>query len=436
MRSAAVALYLCLFLYFFTGCSNFIILNSTKSSTSDHTISDTLISKALILEKQMELNKALLIWEVIACRGSHYQTDQTVQDKIKTLQNRIEYLVKTHYDKGCLYYNQKALEDARREFLIILRYQPQHAGALDYLKNRLTPPVYINYQVAPKDTLQSIAKAHYNDVKKALLLAWLNDLDDQVKLKPGTLLCLPVLPKINKVSKKSTSILSQAKRLVKKEQYSKALAMINKLLNKTPNNSKLILLADAVHIAMARPYILDQKYEIALSLLNKVSPSYPGIKQIFGNFYIKRQAYQSKQLLQIANSHLIAAEYDKALQVTNEILLKDPENREVSSLVDAAHYALGRKLAAGKNEYGAWRQFKKVSPGYKNIGQLMQNIQKKLNKTADTYYKTGVKYYLRENLAGAIQKWKQTLKYNPQHPKAAKDIARVERLLEKLKKVN
>lgn len=66
----------------------------------------------------------------------------------------------------------------------------------------------------------------------------------------------------------------------------------------------------------------------------------------------------------------------------------------------------------------------------------MQNIQKKLNKKADSHYRTGVKYYLRENLPNAILEWKQTLKYNPQHPKAAKDIARVEKLLEKLKKVN
>ena len=433
MRSVVLALYLCLFLQFLTGCSNFIILNSTKASTPRYTNPDSLVSKALILEKQGEFNKALLIWKVIVCRDSH---DQTVQDKIKILQNRIEYLVKTHFDKGRLYYSQKALEEARREFLIILRYQPEHAGALDYLKNRLLAPVFINYQAAPKDTLQSIAKAHYNDVEKALLLAWLNDLEDQVKLKPGILLCLPVLPKINRVSGKSRPTLIQARRFLKKKQYSKALFIINKLLNKTPNNSKLIFLADTTHIAMAKPYIFDQKYETALTLLNKVSPAYPGITQILDDFYTRRQAYQSKQLLQIANSYLIAEEYNKALQVINEILLNDPKNKEAASLVDAVNYALGRKLAAGKNYYDALQQFKKVSPGYNNIRQLMQNIQKKLNKKADSHYKIGLKYYLRENLPGAIREWKQTLKYNPQHPEAAKDIARVEKLLEKLKKVD
>ncbi|MEJ2039813.1 MAG: tetratricopeptide repeat protein, partial [Desulfosarcinaceae bacterium] len=55
----------------------------------------------------------------------------------------------------------------------------------------------------------------------------------------------------------------------------------------------------------------------------------------------------------------------------------------------------------------------------------------KINARAEMLYRRGVKHFLNEELELAIKDWKETLKLNPNHPKAAQDIENAERLLQK-----
>jgi hypothetical protein len=58
-----------------------------------------------------------------------------------------------------------------------------------------------------------------------------------------------------------------------------------------------------------------------------------------------------------------------------------------------------------------------------------------LKKEAELHYIRGVKHFLNEELQGAIREWEITLKLDPTHDKAKKNIKNARNLLEKLKKV-
>ncbi len=51
---------------------------------------------------------------------------------------------------------------------------------------------------------------------------------------------------------------------------------------------------------------------------------------------------------------------------------------------------------------------------------------------AEAHYRKGLQYYLAENLQGAVREWEETLRLDPEHPRARKDIEKARRLLETL----
>ncbi len=59
----------------------------------------------------------------------------------------------------------------------------------------------------------------------------------------------------------------------------------------------------------------------------------------------------------------------------------------------------------------------------------------RLQNEAEAHYKKGVAYFLAEELDKAVEEWEETLRLNPAHAKAKKDLEKARRLLEGLKKL-
>lgn len=57
-----------------------------------------------------------------------------------------------------------------------------------------------------------------------------------------------------------------------------------------------------------------------------------------------------------------------------------------------------------------------------------------LQEQAEIHYARGMKYFLSEELEKAIELWEETLRINPNHPNAKRDIQRARDLLKKLRK--
>ncbi|MCP4294731.1 MAG: hypothetical protein GY786_03910, partial [Proteobacteria bacterium] len=76
--------------------------------------------------------------------------------------------------------------------------------------------------------------------------------------------------------------------------------------------------------------------------------------------------------------------------------------------------------------------YEKIDPGSPGIQLILKNLVKEIAEMAETQYKLGIEYYINEKLVKAIDSWKETLRLNPLHPKAALDIQRARDLLKKL----
>ena len=58
-----------------------------------------------------------------------------------------------------------------------------------------------------------------------------------------------------------------------------------------------------------------------------------------------------------------------------------------------------------------------------------------LQEQAEVHYANGIRHYLAEELDKAIEEWEETLRLNPDHPKAKKDLQKARRMLETLRKI-
>lgn len=73
-----------------------------------------------------------------------------------------------------------------------------------------------------------------------------------------------------------------------------------------------------------------------------------------------------------------------------------------------------------------------MDPGYRDVTVLKASVEKQF---AELHYNNGIKYFTEEKLDQAVQEWKETLRLNPQHPKAKRDVENALRLLKKLEEI-
>ena len=251
-------------------------------------------NKALDYEKTGELYKALQMWEIVS---SFLPRDREVIQKIDALLKEANTAAENHFKKGVAYYVKGSTPSARKEFLLTLIYNPDHANALDYLKNKLAGDDFIQYEVRKSDTLQTISQRIYNDPQKSFLISSFNNLDDNVRLTPGMSLRLPVIelsaPKqtSEEYDWKPTEIeespvktvdtaglLAKAKNLFKAKKYQETLLALESVLEHDKMNSAALDLANASNYQMGKIMSEGKNYKEALKYFSRVDSNYQDIK--------------------------------------------------------------------------------------------------------------------------------------------------------------
>ena len=153
------------------------------------TLATRFTARAVKQEAAGDLRRALDSWKVVAAlRPEAAEPKRRVAD----LSARLKAAADQHFRDGNARLQEGNVDAARREFLLSLASDPDHAGSLDALKNRLEPDA-TPYTVAAGDTFESIAKKQYGDPAKSPIVARVNNLDPAGKPVPGTVLTLPNL---------------------------------------------------------------------------------------------------------------------------------------------------------------------------------------------------------------------------------------------------
>ena len=372
-----------------------------------------------------ELQLALFYFKIAA---SLSPDDMEIVGKISDLKRAIDNQSNRYFKKGEKFYIQKNFDEARKQFLIALRYNPDHKGALDYLKNRLTPKEYINYTFKKNDSLKIVSNKFYKNPDWVFLVVYFNNLKSDTEPEQGETLKIPVLdPEFYQTTRDHRQDMISAKNLLSKKQFQEVLIITQKILQNDPLNPEAIKLKNEAFYQKGMQLNRQKKYFEAIDAFKKITPEPKGVNGVI------QEAIQHELLK--AENLLKEKKYEESINLAEKILDYDPSNTAAKKLKSTSFCQQGKSLLIRKKFAEALKILDKADPADDCTKKIRLGVKKAIKQQAEQHYISGVKHFLNEELQSAIKEWEKTLKLNPGHEKAKKNIKNAKNLLEKLKKV-
>jgi len=383
------------------------------------------LKKAKTYVNNDELQLALFFLKIAAVLDPD---DMEIVNKIAELKRTISNKSKKYFKKGEKFYSQNKFKEARKQFLIALRYNPDHKDALTYLKNKLIPKEYINYTFEKNDSLKLISDKFYKDPELVFLIVYFNNLKSDTKPQPGKILRIPILESdFNQTIDDHGQDMILAKSLLEKKQFQEVVVITQKILSNDPLNKDAIRLKDEAFYQIGIQLRSQGKYFEAIDTFKKITPEYDGV-----NVAIQETV---RHVLLKGENLLKEKKYEETMGVAEKILGYDPSNTAAKKLISKSFCQQGKGLFIQKKYDDALKVLEKADPADGCAEQIRLGVKNAIKQQAEAHYIRGVKYFLNEELQNAIKEWKKTLKLNPKHDKAKKNIQNARSLLEKLKKV-
>ena len=383
------------------------------------------LKKAMAYENADELQRALFYLNIASALSPK---DPEISERISRLKAAIGAKSHASFIKGKTFYMQNRFNDARNQFLIALRYDPDFKPALDYLKNRLVPKAYISYIPGKGDSLKGISKKFYKDPDLDFLIAYFNNLETESKPLPGKTLELPILPwDVNPEKIDIHEEILSTKQLLKEKKYRSAIDVSNKILKIDHSNKTAVASKNQAYYYIAMEMIRNKKYFEAIDTLKKISPGYEGVDDAIQNA-IQKELLNAENLLK-------KKQYAASIDLSEKILRYDRSNKTAKKIISVAHCRRANTLLFRKKYAEVSKALKTADPSDVCTKKLRAALELSMKKEAEAHYIRGVKLFLNEELQGAISEWEITLKLDPTHDKAKKNIRNARNILEKLKKV-
>ncbi len=386
MKQIFAALLLALFLTL-SGCT-------LKRNTQPAVTPELYESRAKVYEETGELIKAIYQLKTAQAR---------IENEITRLEQAGKDIAQSHYNKGLYFLKKNRKEDAQREFLITLRYDPGHKEAFEYLKTQADKKHFRIYTVKPKDTLIQIARTAYKDSSKYYLIAELNNMDPKSPLLPGMVLRLPVIDE--KTQKKLFNYKKQiinARKLFKSKKYPELIKTAQHILKFKKGDIEARYMINVAHYNMGTKLSENGRYEEAIKALYQVEPGFSDVKEQILRLN-EKMALQEKEAIRLKN----AAFYQTAM-------MYEKENRFREAL----------------------ETYEKIDSSHKDVKNRIPRLKKLIHTLAEKHYKKGIGHFINEDLTEAIHEWEKVLALEPNHAKARKDIDNARSLLEKVAGIN
>lgn len=372
-----------------------------------------------------ELQLALLYLNIAAALRPD---DMEIVKIISDLKLQINIKSNKYFKKGKKFYLQKEFEKARKQFLISLRYNPDHKQALDYLKNRLNPGESVNYTFKKNDSLKAIANKFYKDPEMVFLIAYFNNLKSNTEPDLGETLKIPVFElQLNQTIDGRRKDLISAKNLFKEKQFREVIIITQKILGEDPLNKEAARLKNEAFYQIGMQLSSRKKYFEAIDTFNKITQEYEGVNDAI------QEAIQHELL--IAEQLLKKKKFEESRNLAEKILDYDRSNTTARRLITLSICQQGKDLLHQKKYDEALHVLDHAVPVNNCAEKIRLSVKMAIKQQAEVHYIQGVKHFLNEELQKAIKEWERTLKLNPEHDKAKKNIKNARSLLEKLKKV-
>ncbi|MFP4475365.1 MAG: hypothetical protein ACLFOY_07370 [Desulfatibacillaceae bacterium] len=229
--------------------------------------------RAAAMEQTGDLRLALAWWEMA---GAVDPADPEAAARAAAVRARLDAEAQRRFEEGRRLFARGARRAARKEFVMALYNRPDHAGALEYLYDRMAVRDWDRVVVGQGETLDRVAKRHYGDNGKAYILSAANNLPPGAAVPPGTVLRAPKLTGIATAKpppeKDYSSEAAQAH--LEKGQYDKALAEAQRVLDHDPTNAEAGRIKNIALYQKSARLKAEGKYDEALEALRGIDSGY------------------------------------------------------------------------------------------------------------------------------------------------------------------
>jgi tetratricopeptide (TPR) repeat protein len=284
-------------------------------------------------EREGDLAKAVYFWQIVARLAPG---DRKLADKIQTLRERIRVKAQEHYAKGVQYFAHHDLDQARKEFLSVLLYDPDHEQALAYVKRELVEKDYALYRTKPGDTPETVAEGQYGDQDMAFVVAYFNDLNEQGDLAAGSTLKLPIIAGGNHQGPPHhEEMLAMARALYGAGQYRQSIPLAKGVLTQDPTNKEAAELCRASTYEAGRNLLREKRYLEALQAFKGLPPKYRDVGEIV-RILKKNLQKQAEDHYRQGVAYYAAGELGKAIAEWGETLRLNPAHAKARQDLEKA----------------------------------------------------------------------------------------------------
>ncbi|MBA4368050.1 MAG: hypothetical protein C0403_10495 [Desulfobacterium sp.] len=276
--------------------------------------------------------------------------------KINIVKDEIFKKADHHFGKGVVALDRHDQSEARKQFLTVLRYFPEHKAALNCLKNRIHPETQFTYSVQKGDTPRTIAEKVYKNADLAFLVEYfIQSKRQEGKLSPF-LIHLPVLGKkwiqlptretpanitvkSGSDNEKDNQKRALAKQLFEKGNYKKIIPIIQEMVEKNPDDSELMKLYNYSCYYEGKTLFKKKQFIPAMKMLGQVTMDLKGMDQLRSDLIIAMQN-QSEIHYRRGVTFFVNEDLEKAITEWEETLALAPENQKARKAIENARNLL------------------------------------------------------------------------------------------------
>ena len=305
--------------------------------------------KARENEKKGDLPKALEAWEVVK---SFIPADDEAERKLAQLKKQIPPVANQHFQKGVAFFKTHSYALARKEFLSAIYLMPDHAEAMQYVKQKLAGEDFFTYEVKKEDTIKEVARKIYKDPQKDFLIAYFNGLEVDSRIEQPLILRIPILdsPPLkgtfgpakmvahmnSEMAMDIKENLGKARDAYRVQNYQETATLTEKVLEYDPANRECRELMNASYYQLGKQLGQENNYNEALEAFRRVDPGYKDVRyQLAHNRKKLAQAHYIKGV-----KYFTEEEIEKAIQEWDSTLALEPNHPEAKKDIKNARNLL------------------------------------------------------------------------------------------------
>jgi len=338
MRVASFRLSLFVFVILF-GCVPGFLTTVEAENTESRKPSpaEPWLKKARDYEKKGELQLALFNLRVSAKIDPAHQE---IGRRIVKLIKKTETAASRHFRKGNVYFKRGNIKRAQKEFLVTLRYDPNHHKALYFLKNKLPRKRFSEYTVKKGDTFKKIARKAYQDNKKDFLVAHFNNLDPDTKPAVGIVVKLPVLEeKLEQGDIDTKKELQRAIKYFDARKYEKVLPIVNNILKYNPAHGQADEMKNVSYYQLGKQLHQKKEYSKSLRMYNFVDPEYKIVETAMAKVRKSMHA-EAEDHYRKGIKHFVNEKFRAAILEWSRTLTLNPDHEKAKNDMERARKLL------------------------------------------------------------------------------------------------